>query len=62
MDSRELDKRRQAAQREAASVKRAAPRIRLLNAPPHRNLDGELGEDHRLDVEPDRIQLPNAER
>ena len=62
MDRRELDKRREAAQRDAAGLKPAAPRIRLLNTPPHRNLDGELGEDHDVDMEPDRDPGPNARR
>jgi hypothetical protein len=62
VDPRELDERREAAQRDAESVKRDAPRIRLLNTPPHRNLDGELGEDAQVAVEPHRIEAPNAER
>jgi hypothetical protein len=56
VDPRELDKRREAAQRDAAGVKPAAPRIRLLNTPPHRNLDGELGDEDHVDMKPDRIQ------
>jgi hypothetical protein len=62
VDPRELDKRREAAQRDAAGVKPAAPRIRLLNTPPHRNLDGELGEDHQVDMDRDRDPAPNARR
>jgi hypothetical protein len=62
VDPRELDERREAAQRDAESVKRDAPRIRLLNTPPHRNLDGELGEDPQVAVQADRIEPPNAER
>ena len=56
MDSRELDERREAAQRDAESVRRDAPRIRLLNMPPHRNLDGELGDDRQVAVEPRRAE------
>jgi hypothetical protein len=52
-----IDVRREAAQRDAESVKRGTPRIRLLNTPPHRNLDGErggeLGEDREAGVKPD---------
>jgi hypothetical protein len=51
MDARQLDVRRQTAQGDAEAVKRDVPRIRLLNTPPHRNLDGErgveLGQDDR---------------
>ena len=54
---RELDERREAAQRDAESVKRGTPRIRLPNTPPHRNLDGErgaeLGENREAGVKPD---------
>ena len=57
MDPKELDERREAAQHVAESVKRGTPRIRLLNTPPHRNLDGErggeLGEDREAGGEPD---------
>jgi hypothetical protein len=66
VDPRELDKRREAAQRDAAGVKPAAPRIRLLNTPPHRNLDGERGGELGEDASPAwsrvPIQPPNAER
>ncbi len=58
MDAKELDERRAAAQHDEELVKRGTPRIRLLNTPPHRNLDrergGELGEDREADVEPDQ--------
>jgi hypothetical protein len=60
VEPRELNKRREAAQRDAAGVKPAARRIRLLNTPPHRNLDGELGEDHDVDMKRDRDPGPNA--
>jgi hypothetical protein len=57
VDPKELDERREAAQRDAESVKRGTPRIRLLDTPPHRNLDGErggeLGEDREAGVKPD---------
>jgi hypothetical protein len=51
VDPKELDERREAAQRDAESVKRGTPRIRLLNTPPHRNLDGERGGEHDDDPE-----------
>ena len=57
MDPKEPDERREAAQRDAELVKRGTPRIRLLNTPPHRNLDGERGgeldEDREAGVKPD---------
>jgi len=62
VDPRELDDRREAAQRDAESLKRGVRRIRLLNTPPHRNLDGELGEDHQVDIDRDRDPAPNARR
>jgi hypothetical protein len=66
MDPRERDDRREAAQRDAESVKPDAPRIRLLNTPPHRNLDGERGGELGADARPawsrDPIRPPNAER
>jgi hypothetical protein len=66
VDPTELDERREAAQRDAESVKRNAPRIRLLNMPPHRNLDGErggeLGEAGQAGVEPNPTQPPKPER
>ena len=66
MDPRELDDRREAAQRDAESLKRGVRRIRLLNTPPHRNLDGErggeLGEDARPTRRGDAIQPPNGQR
>jgi hypothetical protein len=56
VDPRELRERREIAQGDAKSVKRDAPRVRLLNTPPHRNLDGELGVDPQAAVEPDRTK------
>jgi hypothetical protein len=57
VDPKELDEQREAAQHDAEPVKRGTPRIRLLNTPPHRNLDGErggeLGEDRVAGVKPD---------
>lgn len=56
MDHKELDGRPEAAQRDDETVKRGTPRIRLLNTPPHRNLDGERGgdgEDREAGVKPD---------
>ena len=51
MDPKELDEPREAAQRDAEPVKPGTPRIRLLNTPPHRNLDGERGGE--LDEDPE---------
>ena len=57
MDPEELDEQREVARREAESATGGTPRIRLLNTPPHRNLDGErggeLGEDREAGVKPD---------
>jgi hypothetical protein len=66
VDPKELDGRREAAQRDAERVKRAAPRIRLLNTPVHRDLEGERGgepgADQVVEVEPKMVQAPDAER
>jgi hypothetical protein len=66
VDFKELDGRREAAQSDAERVKRAAPRIRLLNTPLHRNLDGErggeLGEHQEGRVEPTPLQPSNQEQ
>jgi hypothetical protein len=66
VDPRKPDDRREAAQRDAESVKREPARIRLLNTPPHRNLDGErggaLGEDARPASGEEQLGHPNAER
>ena len=62
VDPREPDDRREAAQRDAESVKRDPPRIRLLNTPPHRNLDGEFGEDARPGSSQEQLGPPDAER
>jgi hypothetical protein len=57
VDPKELDEQREAPQRDAEPVKRGTPRIRLLNTPPHRNLDGEhggeLNEDPEAGLKPD---------
>jgi hypothetical protein len=57
VDPKELDERGDAARRDAEPVKPGTPRIHLLNTPPHRNLDGELGgelgEDREAGVKPD---------
>jgi hypothetical protein len=45
VDPTELDERRETAHRDAESVKRHAPRIRLLNVPPHRDLGRERGSE-----------------
>jgi hypothetical protein len=56
VDPNELQEQRETAQHDAESVKRRTPRIRLLNTPPHRNLDGErageLDEDREAGVKP----------
>ena len=56
MDPEELDEQREVARREAESATGGTPRIRLLNTPPHRNLDGERGgepgEDREAGVKP----------
>ena len=51
MDPKELDEQREVARREAESATGGTPRIRLLNTPPHRNLDGECGGEHDDDPE-----------
>ena len=70
MDPKELDQRRRAAEQEAASLKRAAPRITLLNEPlRHHDGDGslsaesagELGEDAQAGVQPNPVQSTDAE-
>ena len=46
MDPKELDERRRVAEEEAAGLKRAIPRIRLLNQPlRHHEPDGSLSAD-----------------
>lgn len=66
MDARERGERREAARREAESVEQDARRIRLLNTPAHRDLEGErggeLGEDARPTRRGDAIQPPNGQR
>jgi hypothetical protein len=71
VDPKELDQRRRGAEQEAASLKRAAPRITLLNEPlRHHEGDGslpaesggELGEDARVGVQPNPAQSTGAER
>jgi len=65
VDPTELDERREAAHRDADSIKWHAPRIRLLNMPPHRDLGGERGgergEAGQAGVEPNPIQPPKPE-
>jgi hypothetical protein len=65
VDPRELDERREAVHRDAESIKRHAPRIRLLNVPPHRDLGGERGseldEPGQAGVEPTPTQPPKPE-
>ena len=71
MDPKELEARRHAAEQEADNLKRAAPRITLLNEPlRHHEPDGslsaesagELGEDDRLGVQPNPIEPSDAQR
>jgi hypothetical protein len=65
VDPTELCERREAAQRDAESIKRHAPRIRLLNMPTHRDIGGErggeLGEVGQAGEEPNPIQPPKPE-
>jgi hypothetical protein len=65
VDPTERDERREAAPRDPESVKRDAPRIRLLNMPPHRDLGGErgseLGEAGQAGVKPNPTQPPKPE-
>jgi hypothetical protein len=65
VDAKELEERRRAAEQEADSLKRAAPRITLLNEPlRHHEGDGslaaestgELGEDRQGGVQPNPVQ------
>ena len=71
MDPKELEERRRVAAKVADSLRRAVPRITLLNAPlRHHRADaslpaeraGELGEDRQIGVQPNPIQATNAER
>jgi hypothetical protein len=71
VDPKELEERRRAAEEEADSLKRAAPRITLLNEPlRHHEGDGslaaestgELGEDGQVGVQPNPVQPTDAER
>jgi hypothetical protein len=51
VDPKEPDERSEAAQRDPEPVEQGTPRIRLLNTPPHRNLDGERGGELAEDPE-----------
>jgi hypothetical protein len=71
VDPKELEERRRVAEKVADSLRRAVPRITLLNAPlRHHQADGslpaeragELGEDRQIGVQPDPIQSTDAER
>ena len=70
MDPKELEERRRVAETVANSLRRAVPRLTLLNAPlsGERNgsrsgeRGGELGEDRQVGEEPDPIQSTDAER
>jgi hypothetical protein len=68
VDPKELAERQRLAQEEADSVKRAVPRIAVLNKPlRHHDGDGaltaesagELGEDGQVGMKPDPIQSPD---
>ena len=56
VDHKDPDERPEAIQREAEPVEPGTPRIRLLNTPPHRNLDRERG------GEPDEDPAVGAKR
>ena len=65
MDPKELEERRNAAEEEADSLRRAVPRITLLNEPlRHHEGDGslaaestgELGEDRQVGLQPNPVQ------
>ena len=67
MDPKELDERQAAAHEDAGSLKRAVPRITLLNGPlRHYASDdsrptkgaGKPGEDRQVGVRPDAIKTP----
>ena len=71
MDREELDDRQRVAEEAADSLKRAVPRITLLNEPlRHHEGDGslttqstsQLGEDGQVGVQPNPIQAPDAQR
>ena len=71
MDREELDDRQRVAEEEADSLKRAAPRITLLNEPlRHHEGDGalttqstsQLGEDGQVGLQPNPFQSPDAKR
>jgi phage baseplate assembly protein W len=71
VDPKELAERRRVAEKVADSLRRAVPRITLLDAPlRHHEADGslpvkragELGEDRQIGVQPDPIQSTEAER
>jgi hypothetical protein len=71
VEPKELRERRHAAEQDADSVKRAEPRITLLNQPlRHHQADsaltaestGELGEDRHVGVQPNPVQSSDATR
>jgi hypothetical protein len=71
VDREELDDRQRVAEEEADSLKRAAPRITLLNEPlRHHEGDGalttqstsQLGEDGQVGLQPNPFQSPDAKR
>jgi hypothetical protein len=71
VDREELDDRQRVAEEAADSLKRAVPRITLLNEPlRHHEGDGslttqstsQLGEDGQVGVHPNPVRSPDAER
>ena len=71
MEPKELDERRRTAEHDAVSVKRAEPRITLLNEPlRHHEADGaltaesigELREDREIRMKPDAVEVTDPER
>jgi phage baseplate assembly protein W len=71
VDPKELEERRRVAAKVADSLRRAVPRITLLNAPlRHHEADGSLpvelagerGEDRQIGVPPDPIQSTDTGR
>jgi hypothetical protein len=70
VDAKELQRRRRAAENEAGRLKRAVPRITLLNQPVrHHEVDGsltadsatELGEDRQVGGQPNPAATTDAQ-
>jgi hypothetical protein len=71
VDPNELEQREHLAEEDADSVRRAVPRITLLNEPLRHHEDdgsltaestGEFGEDGQVGMQPNPVQAPDAER